>query len=119
MTRIIDADGHIVEPRTFWNDYVEPQYRERLPRIIKDSDGVDRFVVGDKVATNNAYSPAAMCIPGGLATPDLMRKLSWDDLRPGSFDPHARLKDMDSEGIDVSVRFHSIGLMFVGVKDPA
>ncbi|MGH7840647.1 MAG: amidohydrolase family protein [Candidatus Binataceae bacterium] len=119
MTRIIDADGHIVEPRTFWNDYVEPQYRERLPRIIKDSDGVDRFVVGDKVATNNAYSPAAMCIPGGLATPDLMRKLSWDDLRPGSFDPHARLKDMDSEGIDVSVLFPSIGLMFVGVKDPA
>ena len=24
MTKIIDADGHIVEPRTFWQDYVEP-----------------------------------------------------------------------------------------------
>ena len=22
MTKIIDADGHIVEPRTFWQDYV-------------------------------------------------------------------------------------------------
>ena len=25
MARIIDSDGHIVEPRTFWNDYVEDQ----------------------------------------------------------------------------------------------
>jgi hypothetical protein len=48
MAEIIDADGHIVEPRTFWNDYVEPQYRERLPRIIKDSDGIDRFALGDR-----------------------------------------------------------------------
>ena len=67
---------------------------------------------------NSVYAPAAMCIPGGLATPELMRKLSWDDLRPGSYDPQARLKDMDSEGIDVSVLFPSIGIGFVGIKDP-
>jgi len=29
MTKIIDADGHIVEPRTFWQDYIEPRFRDR------------------------------------------------------------------------------------------
>jgi predicted TIM-barrel fold metal-dependent hydrolase len=118
MAKIIDADGHIVEPRTFWNDYLESKYRDLLPRIIKDANGIDRIAIGERVGSNNVYSPAAMCIPGGLANPDLMRSLSWDDLRPGSYDPHARLKDMDSEHIDISILFPSIGLMFVGIKDP-
>jgi uncharacterized protein len=117
MTKIIDADGHIVEPRTFWDDYVEAKYRDRLPRIVKDAGGIDRIAVGDKVAKDSVYSPAGMCIPGGLSSPDQMRKLSWDDLRAGSFDPHERLKDMDSEGIDISILFPSIGLTFVGIKD--
>ena len=118
MAKIIDADGHIVEPRTFWNDYVESQYRDRLPHIVKDSAGIDRFALGGRIATGGDYSPAAMCIPGGLASPEIMDKLSWDYLRPGSFGPHARLKDMDAEGIDVSVLFPSVGLMFAGISDP-
>jgi predicted TIM-barrel fold metal-dependent hydrolase len=118
MTKIIDADGHIVEPRNFLQEYIEPNYRERLPRITKDSNGVDRIAFGDRISANGVYAPAAMCIPGGLATPELMRSLSWDDLRPGSHDPQARLADMDSEGIDISVLFPSIGLGFVGIKDP-
>lgn len=119
MAKIIDADGHIVEPRTFWDDYVEPAYRDRLPRILKDTNGIDRIAFDGGIAGSAVYSPAAMCIPGGLSEPQLMRKLSWDDLQPGSYDPHARLKDMDAERIDISVLFPSIGLMFVGLKDPA
>jgi uncharacterized protein len=118
MTRIIDADGHIVEPRSFWRDYIEAKFLDRLPRITTGTDGVERIAVGDKVPASSIYAPAAMCIPGGLATSETMRKLSWDDLRPGSFDPHQRLKDMDSEGIDVSVLFPSIGLGFVAITDP-
>jgi predicted TIM-barrel fold metal-dependent hydrolase len=118
MTKIIDADGHIVEPRTFWQDYVESKYRERLPRITKDPNGIERIAFGDHISTNSIYPPAAMCIPGGMANTELMRTLSWDDLRPGSYDPHARLADMDAEAIDISVLFPSIGIGFVGIRDP-
>jgi len=34
ITRIIDADGHIVEPRALWEDYAEPQFRERMIWIL-------------------------------------------------------------------------------------
>ena len=29
---VIDADGHVTEPPTVWNDYLEPRFRERAPR---------------------------------------------------------------------------------------
>src|SRR5262249_20304501 len=108
MTKIIDADGHIVEPRAFWKDYVEIEYRDRLPHILKDTNGIDRIVFGDRIASNSIYPPAAMCIPGGMANAELMGRLSWDDLRPGSYDPDARLADMDAEAIDISVLFPSV-----------
>jgi uncharacterized protein len=117
MVKIIDADGHIVEPRAVWEDYVESQFRDRMPRLAKDSEGVDRFARGKTPPAPSVYFPAAMCIPGGLSRSDLMRRLSWDDLRPGSNDPHARIKDMDSEGIDVSFLFPSIGLGYVAIRE--
>ena len=48
MTRIIDADGHIVEPRSLWEDYAEPQFRDRMIQIPADRINLE-FVLGNKV----------------------------------------------------------------------
>ncbi|MGE0684076.1 MAG: hypothetical protein AB7P69_24615, partial [Candidatus Binatia bacterium] len=117
MTTIIDADGHIVEPRFFWNEYVEPAFRDRVPQIVKDDEGTDRVKYNGEFFAKSVIAPAAMCIPGGLSEPQRARTLSWDDLRPGSFDPHERVKDMDIEGIDVSILYPSICMFFTGMKD--
>jgi predicted TIM-barrel fold metal-dependent hydrolase len=42
MTKIIDADAHIVEPPALWQEYVEPAFRDRVPQIAQDSAGIDR-----------------------------------------------------------------------------
>jgi len=41
---VIDADGHVLEPFTLWNDYMDPQYRERAPKLVKDKNGKTKFV---------------------------------------------------------------------------
>ena len=28
---VIDSDGHILEPLTLWNDYMDPAFRDRAP----------------------------------------------------------------------------------------
>jgi len=117
MTKIIDADGHIVEPAALWKEYTEPAYRDRMPQIAKDDNGIDRVKFEGRMPGNSIYAIAAMCIPGGLSQPERARRLSWDDLRPGSNDPHARIKDMDAEGIDVSFLYPSMGVMFGGIWD--
>jgi len=118
MTPIIDADGHIVEPRALWQEYTESAFRDRIPQIVADSEGIDRVKVEGELFSRGVITPAAMCIPGGLSEAQQARTLSWDDLRPGSFDPHERIKDMDAEGIDVSILYPSIGMFFTGLKDP-
>jgi predicted TIM-barrel fold metal-dependent hydrolase len=118
MNKIIDADGHIAEPRVLWEEYVEPAFRQRIPQVVKAADGVDRIQVEGKILAGDVLAIAAMCVPGGLSDEKRARTISWDDLRPGSWDPHARIKDMDEEGVDVSFLFPSIGLAFGSLRDP-
>ena len=35
--------------------------------------------------------------PGGLSDLERARKLTWDDILPGGYDPYARIKVMDEE----------------------
>jgi hypothetical protein len=36
---VIDSDGHILEPLTLWDDYIDPEFRDRAPKVVVDTDG--------------------------------------------------------------------------------
>ena len=38
---IIDGDGHVLEPATLWEDYLEPSMRARAITVKKDQDGLE------------------------------------------------------------------------------
>jgi hypothetical protein len=38
-SQIIDSDGHIVEPRSVWEEYTEPAFREQMIQIRRNRDG--------------------------------------------------------------------------------
>ncbi len=76
MTPIIDADGHIVEPRALWQEYTESAFRDRIPQIVADSEGIDRVKVEGELFSRGVITPAAMCIPGGLSEAQQARTLS-------------------------------------------
>ena len=42
---VIDADGHILEPFTLWGDYLDPRYRERAPKLVKDEKGIQKLLL--------------------------------------------------------------------------
>ena len=46
------------------------------------------------------------------------RKLTWDDILPGSHDPKARVEVLDEEGIDQALLFPSIHLLWGDICDP-
>jgi hypothetical protein len=50
MSLVIDADGHFMEPFDLWEQYLEPQYRERAIRLVKDPTTGEEtiFVAGKK-----------------------------------------------------------------------
>ena len=45
----IDSDGHILEPVTLWNDYMDPAFRDRAPRLIIDNDGKEKLFLENQV----------------------------------------------------------------------
>jgi len=46
---VIDADGHILEPVDLWDNYIEPPFRTRAPRMFVDTDGKDRLNIDGKI----------------------------------------------------------------------
>ena len=45
----IDSDGHILEPVTLWNDYMDPAFRDRAPKLIIDEDGKEKLFLENQV----------------------------------------------------------------------
>ncbi len=113
MTRVIDADGHITEPRLLWESYAAPAYRERVIQVRRDDSGRDEIWVGGERREHSNPAPASM--PGGFAA---SRTPGWDDVLPGGFDPARRLAVLDEEGIDIALLFPTIYLLIGDVREP-
>jgi uncharacterized protein len=45
---VIDSDGHILEPLNMWENYIDPPFRERAPRLFIDEDGKERLRIDGK-----------------------------------------------------------------------
>ncbi len=108
---VVDADGHVVEPRAAWTSVPET-YR---PVITRDRHGFEHVVVdGTEIL---AVPLGSLATPGArFSDPDTF--LPIEQAHPGGSDPVARLADMDLEGIDQAVLFPSIGLYFWALSDP-
>lgn len=65
----VDADGHILEPPTLWEDYIDPKYRDVALRIRVDENGLEELEIGGKRSKLSARGfPATL---GAMGAPDL------------------------------------------------
>jgi uncharacterized protein len=111
--RVVDADGHVLEPRAAWAS-VPGAFR---PRIETDAHGLDHVIVGDDDVFIARLGQ--MGTPGTDVSAAATGPVPLEQARAGAFDPHARLADMDAEGIGVAMLYPTIGLGFWGIRDAA
>jgi predicted TIM-barrel fold metal-dependent hydrolase len=96
-SKVIDADAHMLEPRDLWEKYVEPKFRDQVPKVAY-MDGV--FMV---------YEPDGKIIPKGkLKSVAPANAVSIMEDKYGEayrewWSPAIRLKDMDRYGWDIQV----------------
>jgi len=94
---VIDADGHILEPLDLWEKYMEPKFRDRAPKVVKGENGKDQLVVAEhQVGISRIGAVGAR---QGVVAADTM---TYMDGKPGGFDPHKRIPDMDADRIDAA-----------------
>src|ERR671919_285197 len=113
---VIDADGHVLEPIDLWEKYIDPAYRDRAPRMIIDTDGKERLLVEGRVLGSTKGFNVVGAIGSRQGAVD-ESKVTYRDGRPGGFDPHARIPDMDLDGIDAAFLYPSIGLFAGAVQE--
>src|SRR3954469_22090356 len=96
--RLISSDSHVNMPDEAWQTYLDPEFRDRAPRIEHDDDGDFRVFEGKRTPIMTLDNLA------GKKPEDFtlsVRKLN--EQRPGAWDSAERIKDMDLDGVDVEV----------------
>src|SRR3979411_278421 len=114
---VVDADGHILEPLDLWDKYIDPMFHDRRPRFVIDENGKERLGVEGKLLGNprGIGSLGSVGVRQGAVKPDTLK---YAEGKKGGFDPHARIVDMDADGIDAAFLYPSLGLFAGAVEDP-
>jgi predicted TIM-barrel fold metal-dependent hydrolase len=111
--KIFDADTHIAERLDLMKEYLSSKGRARLEEIaplLERQGGVFKYLADKKPVLTRRLGTREYIAPGGRPG-----GVSWAGLRYGPpypnklihSDPHARIQDMDLEGVDVNVVFPS------------
>ena len=118
--RIISSDNHVIEPAELWAHRVDSKFRERAPHVVySDDPGGDAngdwwFCEGRKV-----MSPTMGTLAGvRFEEPERINlKGKMEDVILGGYIPEEHVKDLDIDGIDVSVLYPTVGLLLYTVPD--
>src|SRR5258706_3111254 len=116
---VVVADGHSLERIDLWNNYIDAKFRDRAPRIVKGDNGKERLVIEEHMVGDSRIGIGRIGGVGarqGIVAAD---SLEYKDGKPGGFDPHARIPDMDADGIDAVFLYPSLGLFSGAIRDPA
>ena len=121
--KIVDADGHYLEPAFELPDYIEPKYRDAAPRIVKRDDGFEYWEGRDWAEETGIFGGTqtrrALAIAGlagverwNVVKDDPDKALNYTQMNPASLDPIARLKVLDEERMDAAVLYPTFNLNF-------
>ncbi len=106
--KVIDSDRHILEPSDLYARYLPEKFRSRV-RVEGPNQSV-RCVDGEPVSDSDRRPGRAMQDYGYIFASSQRWRETFADALAAKFDPASNLRDMDREGIDVSVLFPTLGL---------
>jgi predicted TIM-barrel fold metal-dependent hydrolase len=101
---MVSADCHANEPATLWAERIDARYRDRLPRVVTDANGV-------KWRVSEGHRPDRLRVDE-LEGEDMVRQKAGAD-------PRERLRDQDRDGIDAEIIFPNKGLAMWATPDAA
>jgi predicted TIM-barrel fold metal-dependent hydrolase len=98
---IVSIDDHLIEPPDMFDNHVPAKYADQAPKLIRDVDGLEKWV----------FQGTTMGIMG-LNSVVSWPKEQWgmdpstlSEMRPGSYDIHERIRDMNRNGVLASMCF--------------
>jgi predicted TIM-barrel fold metal-dependent hydrolase len=109
----IDADGHVLEPATLWEDYLEDRYRARALRIRVDDAGLEYLEIDGKPSVRTRDGSLGLLGAMGDPTARPAPERRYASAMPfGAGDARERLSLLDRENLVKSVLYPTIGLLW-------
>ena len=121
LPKIISVDDHVVEPPHVWQEYLPQRFKADGPRVERrgvgamkhigggtyeqeftdDGRPADCWVFGDLVYIHKRHVAAV-----GYSRDEMtMTPMTYDEMRPGCYDPKARLEDQAVNHVEASLCF--------------
>ncbi|MRJ77252.1 amidohydrolase family protein [Aeromicrobium sp. SMF47] len=101
--QIISVDDHVIEHPRVWTDRLPKKFVERGPQIIETDQGHHVWKYDGDI-----YPYIGLNAVAGKEPKDFgMEPVRYDDMIPGCYDPIARVKDMDIDGVQAACCFPS------------
>jgi predicted TIM-barrel fold metal-dependent hydrolase len=109
---IISVDDHALETATLFDGRLPAKFRDSAPFVEHADDGGAAWIIdGKRVAILMANGASGRPMEEWLPT-----VINFDEVRPGCWDPVARLSDMDLTGTWASLCFGSTIWGFAGTR---
>jgi predicted TIM-barrel fold metal-dependent hydrolase len=99
---LVSVDDHAIEPPNVWLDRLPSKYKDRAPQMVDTEAGLVWDYDGVRVPTSGLSVTAGKSKEEFSPDP-----VTFDQMRPGVYDPIARVADMDRAGILASLCFPS------------
>src|SRR3954465_5293262 len=100
---LISVDDHLIEPPDVFLDHLPAKFQDRAPKLVRRDDGADVWPFGGATIENSALNAAAGRPKEGYG----LEPQSLEEVRPGCYDVHERVKDMNAGGVLASMNFPS------------
>lgn len=107
---VISVDDHVVEPAHLFETYLPPSLRADGPRIVRAANGAEVWEFDGQIFSQVGMNAVAGRRPDTVE----LEPFRFDQMRPGCYDVHARVKDMDINGVWAMLNFPSMITGFCG-----
>jgi predicted TIM-barrel fold metal-dependent hydrolase len=113
----ISVDDHLVEPPGLFDGRLPAKYRDAAPRVVRTDGGDDVWVFAGQQIPNIGLNAVA----GRPKEEYGVNPTAFDEMRPGCYDIHERVKDMSAGGVLACMCFPSFpsfsGRLFMANDD--
>jgi predicted TIM-barrel fold metal-dependent hydrolase len=114
---LVSIDDHLVEPPTMFDAHIPARYRDRAPKVARTEIGDDVWQFEGTTIPNIGLNAVA----GRPRHEFGVEPTSFEEMRPGCWDVHERVKDMNAAGVLGSMNFPSFpsfsGRLFAATPD--
>ena len=118
---IVSVDDHIVEPAHLWETWLPAKFKDRAPRIERHGLAGLKYVSGTtyEYELDDDAPPCDMWVYEGKLFPHkrhvaavgferddmTLSPITYDEMRPGCYEPKARVEDMVANHVEASLSF--------------